>query len=86
MKRWKAFLVIVELRQVIEEKLGHKINHKKIYRLMDITKLECVIHKKKKYKRFVPQHVAENIVNRNFKAEKTNGKWVWTNEIILGNP
>jgi len=40
--------------QVIEEKLGHKINHKKIYRLMDIAKLECVIHKKKKYKRSIP--------------------------------
>ena len=37
---------------------------------MDIAKLECVIHKKKKYKRSIPQHVAENIVNRNFKAEK----------------
>ncbi|WP_338062707.1 IS3 family transposase [Virgibacillus halotolerans] len=60
-----------------ERKLGHKLNHKRIYRLMDISKLECVIRKKKKrYKRSVPQHVAENILNRNFLAEHPNEKWV----------
>jgi putative transposase len=44
---------------------------------MDISKLECVIHKKKKrYQRSVPPHVAENILNRNFQAEHPNEKWI----------
>ncbi len=60
-----------------EKKYGHKINHKRIYRLMDIAQLECVIRRKKKrYKRSTPQHIAENILNRKFQAEKPNEKWV----------
>lgn len=44
---------------------------------MDISKLECVIRKKKKrYQRSILQHVAENILNRNFQAEHPNEKWV----------
>src|SRR5699024_6810835 len=55
----------------------HKVNHKRIYSLMKIAKLECVIRKKKKpYRRSVPHHIAENILDRNFKAEKPNEKWV----------
>lgn len=53
------------------------LNHKRIYRLMKLTGIQSVIRRKrKKYIRSVPQHVAENILNREFKAEKPNEKWV----------
>ena len=44
---------------------------------MKIAGLQSVIRKKKKhYIHSTPQHVAENILNREFTAEKPNEKWV----------
>lgn len=61
----------------LKRKLGESLNHKRIYRLMKITGIQSVIRKKKKrYKQTPPQHVAENVLNREFKAEKPNEKWV----------
>ncbi|MBM7597692.1 transposase InsO family protein [Virgibacillus halotolerans] len=63
------------MNRIFKKKLQQKLNHKRIYRLMKIAGLQSVIRKKKKpYKRSIPQHVAENILNRNFKAEKPNEK------------
>lgn len=65
------------MNRIFKKKFQQKLNHKRIYRLMKIAGLQSVIRKKKKrYKRSFPQHVAENILNRNFKAEKPNEKWV----------
>lgn len=53
------------------------LNHKRIYRLMKLAGLRSVIRvKKKRYKPSAPQHVAENVLNREFTAEKPNEKWV----------
>lgn len=61
----------------LNRKLGESFNHKRIYRLMKISGIQSVIRKKKKrYKPSTPQHVAENILNREFTAEKPNEKWV----------
>jgi putative transposase len=62
----------------MNRKFKEKINHKRIYRLMKISNLRCVIRVKKKqhYRRSNPQHVAENVLNREFTAEKPNEKWV----------
>ncbi|KAB2336749.1 IS3 family transposase [Cytobacillus depressus] len=61
----------------MNRKFKEKINHKRIYRLMKISKLRSVIRvKKKQYKHSPPQHVAENVLNRQFTAEKPNNKWV----------
>ena len=44
---------------------------------MKVAGIESVIRRKKKrYQRTNPQHVAENILNREFNAEKPNEKWV----------
>jgi putative transposase len=52
-------------------------NHKRIYRLMRAVGIQSVIRRKRRsYKRSVPQHVAENVLNREFTAEKPNEKWV----------
>jgi putative transposase len=56
----------------MNRKFKEKINHKRIYRLMKVSNLRCVIRVKKKqqYRRSIPQHVAENVLNREFTAEK----------------
>jgi putative transposase len=61
----------------MNRKFGQNFNHKRIYRLMLISGIQSVIRKKKKrYKHSTPQHVAENVLNREFTAEKPNEKWV----------
>lgn len=54
---------------------------------MKIAGLCSVIRiKKKRYKHTTPQHVAENILNREFTAEKPNEKWVTdTTEFNMAN-
>lgn len=54
-----------------------KINYKRIYRLMRIIGLKSVCRKKKyNYIKSTPEVTAENILNRNFKAEHTCEKWL----------
>ncbi|QEK12791.1 IS3 family transposase [Crassaminicella thermophila] len=54
-----------------------RVNHKRIYRLMTILGLKSVCRKKKKkYIKSTPEVIAENILNRNFKADKFGQKWV----------
>lgn len=61
----------------MNRKFEENLNHKRIYRLMKVAGLRSVIRiKKKQYKRSTPQHVADNILNREFTAEKPNEKWV----------
>ncbi|MGG5735649.1 IS3 family transposase [Bacillus cereus group sp. IBL03679] len=56
---------------------GHKINHKKIQRIMKELGLKCLVRMKKyrSYKGTVGK-IAPNILERNFKAERPNEKWV----------
>jgi len=61
----------------INRLFNHKYNHKSISRLMNIAGIQSVIRRKKpRYKRAHPQHIAENLLNREFTAEKPNEKWV----------
>ncbi len=55
----------------------HRINHKKVQRIMKELGLKCLIRMKKyrSYKGEVGK-VAPHILDRNFKAEKPNEKWV----------
>jgi putative transposase len=65
------------ITMTLNRKLGKSFNLKRIYRLMKIVGIQSVIRKKKKrYKQTIPQHVAENVLNREFQAEKPNEKWV----------
>jgi len=61
----------------INRKLNRTYNNKRIRRLMKLHKIESVIRrKKKKYVRSNPQHVAENILGRNFSSNSPNEKWL----------
>lgn len=52
------------------------VNEKRIYRLMQVNGLKSVIRRKRKsYRKSPAHHVAENVLNWVFKAEKPNEKW-----------
>jgi transposase InsO family protein len=61
----------------INSTLDKQYNHKRIYRLMKSVNMKSVIRKKKKkYVPSTPQITAENILNREFYADKPNQKWL----------
>ncbi|WP_245641302.1 IS3 family transposase [Thermovenabulum gondwanense] len=54
-----------------------KVNHKRIYRLMNIIGLKSVCRKNRyNYIKSTPEVIAENILNRDFKAEHICEKWL----------
>lgn len=54
-----------------------KVNHKRIYRLMNIIGLKSVCRKKRyNYIKSTPEVIAENILNRDFKTEHICEKWL----------
>ena len=61
----------------IERNKGLKVNHKAILRVMNKYNLLSDIRRKKKYKYTGSYlHQYDNLLNRNFKADKPNQKWV----------
>ncbi len=53
------------------------INRKRIRCLMKVAGIETVIRRPRyRYKHSTPQHVAENLLNRDFSAENSNEKWL----------
>lgn len=61
----------------INRLLKKKYNHKRIYRLMKSINMKSVIRRKKRnYVPSTPQVTAENILNREFNADKPNQKWL----------
>lgn len=61
----------------VNRKFKRKFNLKRIYRIMKVAGIQSVIRRKKKsYKKSSPQHVAENVLNREFTADVPNQKWV----------
>ncbi len=57
---------------------GYIINHKTVLRLMNILGLKSIIRKKRKYSSYkgTVGKIADNLLNRNFKANNPNEKWV----------
>jgi putative transposase len=64
------------ITDTLQEK-GYVINKKKVYRIMKELGLQCIV-RMKKYKSFKGEvgKAAPNILNRNFRADKPNQKWV----------
>ncbi len=56
---------------------GHRVNHKKVQRIMKELDLKCLVRikKYKSYKGTIGK-TASNILGRQFQAEKPNEKWV----------
>ncbi|WP_180320091.1 IS3 family transposase [Peribacillus loiseleuriae] len=60
---------------IINRQWKKTFNHKRIYRFMQIAGLQSVIRqKRKRYVSSPAQHVAENLLNREFTASKPNEK------------
>lgn len=65
--------ILLALNRILDKRL----NHKRIYRLMRLMGLKSVIRiKRKSYVKSTPQHIAENLLNRDFTAEGSNEKWL----------
>lgn len=64
-----------------------KVNHKRIYRLMKLMGLQSVCRRKRyRYIKSTPDITAENILNRNFRAQNTCEKWLTdVTELKYGN-
>ncbi len=76
-KKRKGILGYRRILLYINRMFGKSFNHKRIYRLMKLAGIKSVIRKKRKrYPNSTPQHIAENVLNREFKASKPNKKWV----------
>jgi transposase InsO family protein len=61
----------------LRRQTNKKINCKRILRLMKCAGIQSVIRRKRtKYARSNPQHIAENLLNREFDAKASNEKWV----------
>jgi len=61
----------------MRKQTGKTINHKRVYRLMKLKGIQSIIRRKRtKYMHSTPQQVAENVLNRKFKASAPNEKWV----------
>lgn len=61
----------------INRETKYCVNHKRIYRLMDILGLKSVCRKKKKrYVKSTPDMTAENILDRDFNADYFGEKWL----------
>ncbi|WP_411431684.1 IS3 family transposase [Paenibacillus durus] len=61
----------------LRRQMDKPLNAKRVYRLMRLQGIQSVIRRKrKKYANSTPQQVAENVLNRNFKADAPNQKWV----------
>lgn len=60
---------------------GNLVNHKKVLRLMQLLGLKAIIRRKRAYRSTYQAaesegRVAENLLKRDFTAEKPNQKWV----------
>jgi len=79
---WEKSRKIYGYRRVtlwLQQKKGLSINHKAVLRLMKKMKIRSVARKRKPYKKMTElgtYHRYENILNRDFSAEKANQKWV----------
>lgn len=66
-----------QMKLQLDRRHGRKFNYKRIYRLMRVADIQSVIRRKKRrYIPSTPDHVAENVLNRDFHAAQPNEKWV----------
>ena len=75
--KFKGIYGVRRLTTEINKDFGRNFNVKRIRRLMRRMGLQSVIRRKRKnYIKSTPQVTAENLLNRDFAAEKPNQKWL----------
>ena len=71
---------ILEYRQMtmkLNREHDLNVNHKRIYRLMNILQLKTVCRRKKKnYIPSTPEFTAENVLNRKFESDRFGTRWL----------
>lgn len=69
-KESKGTYGVERLWLYVNRNLDIPINHKRIYRLQGLLELKTVIRKKVYYKNYTPAKICENILQREFNADK----------------
>jgi len=77
-KRLKGIYGYRRMRILLRKKYFIKINHKKVFRLLKEMGLESRIRRKRTYLKNIEKgkNIYPNILNRNFKSNIPNRKWV----------
>ena len=61
----------------LRRRLHRRVNRKRVHRLMRLSGMRCVIRRKKApYVRVPPQQIAENLLNRQFRSDRPDEKWL----------
>ncbi|HDT8099357.1 TPA: IS3 family transposase, partial [Enterococcus faecalis] len=67
---------VIRIQCALKRELNLQVNVKKVRRLMRILDLYPEIRKKRpNWKKVTTLHTCDNVINRNFNAEKPNQKW-----------
>lgn len=75
--KYKGILGYRRMTAWINKKYDKQINPKRIYRLMKVLGLKALIRvKRTPYRYSTPSNVAENVLNREFEADRPNEKWL----------
>lgn len=75
--KYKGVYGYRRLRDELEAECANVCSYGRIYRLTSLVGLKSVIRRKRPaYRRSTPEITAENILNRDFTAEKLNEKWL----------
>lgn len=71
-KQYKGIYGYRRITIYLNQFLNARVNHKCVYRLMNLLGLKAVIRRKRyRYKHHIPKHTADNILNREF--QRTHG-------------
>jgi transposase InsO family protein len=66
-----------KIKALLKQRYGQKVNRKTVQKIMQKFQLQCQIKvKRQKYINGESNIIVENILNRNFKANRPNEKWV----------
>jgi len=68
---------VMNMYYELRNEYGYTIGHNRVYRLMSINGIQSKFRKKTKYRyiQSTPQEIAENILCRDFNADRPNQKW-----------
>lgn len=76
-KQYHGILGCERMTMYVNRESAMRYNHKRVHRVMRYAGMKSVIRRKRpNYIRSTPQITAENVLNRDFKAERSNEKWL----------
>ena len=76
-KQYHGILGCERMTMYVNRESEKRYNHKRVHRVMRYVGMKSIIRRKRPhYVRSTPQITAENLLNREFQAERSNEKWL----------